>query len=145
MSDNPVIVEEKYAVSVEKLWQAITDPTQLKQWYFDIDNFKATTGHKFTFIGGDDKRSYLHRCIITEVVENEKLSYSWRYEGFEGNSIVTWEIFDEGDSSRLKLTHTGLETLTAANPDFLRSNFVAGWNHILGTSLKSFLEDKLAL
>ncbi len=56
----------------------------------------------------------------------EKLQYSWRYDGYEGNSFVTFELFAEGDKTRVKLTHEGLETLAAANQDFCKRELHAG-------------------
>jgi uncharacterized protein YndB with AHSA1/START domain len=73
------------------------------------------------------------------VVPGKKLQYSWRYEGHEGNSFVTFELFDEGDKTRLKLTHEGLETFPPT-PDFAKQNFVQGWTEIIGTNIKKFVE-----
>jgi len=77
---------------------------------------------------------------ITEVVPGKKLQYTWRYDGYEGNSFVTFELFAEGDKTRVKLTHEGLETLAAASKDFARANFLQGWEAIVGTNLKDFVE-----
>jgi uncharacterized protein YndB with AHSA1/START domain len=112
----------------------------MRQWYFDLADFKAETGFEFQFEGGPDDRKYLHKCRVTEVVPGKKLQYSWRYEGFEGNSFVTFELFPEGDTTRLKLTHEGLESFPQNNPDFAKKNFMAGWTDIIGTSLKEFVE-----
>ena len=59
-----------------------------------------------------------------------------------GNSFVTFEVFAEGDKTKLQLTHKGVETFPASNRDFAKENFVAGWEHIVGISLKEFLENK---
>ena len=75
-----------------------------------------------------------------EVITGRKLKYSWRYDGYEGNSFVTFELFAEGNSTRLKLTHEGLETFPINNPDFRKENFVEGWTQLIGLSLKEFLE-----
>ena len=74
------------------------------------------------------------------MIAGKKLSYSWRYDGYAGNSVVSFELFEEGNKTRLKLTHEGLETFPLSNPDFAKGNFVAGWNHILDKSLKVFVE-----
>ena len=85
---------------------------------------------------------FVHLCKITEVIPGAKLTYSWRYEGYEGISYVTWELFAEGTKTRLKLTHTGLETFpVTAHNDFAKTNFVAGWTALVGTSLSKFLEE----
>lgn len=75
-----------------------------------------------------------------EVIKEKKLTFSWRYDGFEGNSFVTFELSAEGEETKLKLTHTGLETFPANNPDFAKESFTEGWNYITGTSLKQFVE-----
>jgi len=74
------------------------------------------------------------------VIVGKKLVYSWRYDGYEGNSIVTFELFEEGNTTRVKLTHAGLETFPKDKPDFARESFVKGWTYIIGTSLKDFVE-----
>jgi uncharacterized protein YndB with AHSA1/START domain len=144
MKNEPIVVERTYNAPVEKVWKAITDKDQMKQWYFDLSDFKAEPGFEFQFEGGEDDRRYLHLCKITEVVDRQKLAYSWRYDGYEGNSFVTFELFPEGDKTRLRLTHTGLETFPQNNTDFAKENFVEGWTQIIGTSLKEFVEKEIA-
>ncbi len=139
MDNKPVVVETIYKASKEKVWNAITDKNEMKKWYFDIADFKPEVGFEFQFIGGTPEKSYLHLCKITEAVKESKLSYSWRYDGYEGKSFVTFELTAEGDNTKLKLTHKDLETFPADNPDFAKKNFEEGWNYILGTALKEFL------
>ena len=122
------------------MWQAITGKDQMKQWYFDPADFKPEPGFEFQFVGGKDDKSYLHLCKITKVVPGKKLQYSWGYKGYEGISFVTFELFSEGNKTRLVLTHDGLETFPATNEDFAKENFVEGWNTIIGTLLPKFVE-----
>jgi len=140
MKNEPFVIERTYNAPVERVWKAITDKDQMKQWYFDIAAFKPEVGFEFQFSGGNEGRKYVHLCKITEVVTDKKLTYSWRYDGYEGNSFVTFELFSEGDKTRLKLTHEGLETFPMNNPDFEKESFAGGWNYIIGTSLKEFAE-----
>jgi len=51
MTHEPLIIERSYNASVEKVWQAITDKEQMKQWYFDVSDFKPEVGFEFTFNG----------------------------------------------------------------------------------------------
>ncbi len=141
MKQEPFIIERTYNAPAEKVWKAITDKNEMKQWYFDLEEFKPEVGFEFRFKGGpEDGVQYLHVCIITEVITEQKLSYSWSYEGYEGTSYVTFELLEEGSKTKLKLTHEGLETFPANNKDFAKENFVAGWNQIIGVSLKDYLE-----
>ena len=69
----------------------------------------------------------------------KKLAYSWRYEGYGDDSLVTFELFAEGNKTRLKLMHEALESFPPM-PDFAGTNFVEGWSSLIGSSLKNFVE-----
>lgn len=140
MEHSPVIVERVYNAPISKVWTAITDKTEMKQWYFDLAEFKPEVGFKFQFMGGTEDNQYLHLCEILEVVPQKKLTYSWRYDGYEGNSFVTFELFEEGNNTRLKLTHLGLDSFPD-NKDFAKSNFEQGWDEIINTSLTHYLKN----
>ena len=142
MKAEPFVIERTFNAPVSKVWEAITDKSKMKQWYFDLAEFKPEVGFEFQFTGGNEGREYLHLCKIVEVIPEKKLRHSWRYDGYEGNSFVTFELFPEGDKTRLRLTHEGLETFPASIPDFAKENFVAGWTEIIGTLLKDFVEKK---
>lgn len=139
MEPDAIVIERIYNAPLERVWLAITDSEQMKKWYFDLEEFRAEAGFEFQFYGGTEEKQYLHLCRVTEVIPGKKLSYSWQYQGETGISFVTWELFAEGNKTRLRLTHSGLESFSAENPDLARKNFVAGWTEILGTNLVTFL------
>ena len=140
MKSDPFVIERTYEASISRVWKTITDKDEMKKWYFDLAEFKPVKGFEFQFEGGPDGRKYLHLCKITEVIPERKISYSWMYDGYEGNSLVTIELFAENEKTRLRLTHEGLDTFPKNNADFTKSNFAEGWNFIVGTSLKEYLE-----
>jgi uncharacterized protein YndB with AHSA1/START domain len=141
MSTEPFVIERTYDAPVERVWQAITDKHKMKQWYFDLADFKAEVGFEFSFTGGTPEKQYLHLCKVTEVEPGKKLTYSWKYEGYPGESFVTFELFPEGDGTRLKLTHRGLESFPhTEDGNFARESFAAGWTQIIGKNLKEFVE-----
>jgi len=142
MSNDPIVIERNYNAPVSKVWNALTDNNEMKQWYFNIPEFKPEVGFEFQFTAeGKEGEKFVHLCKVMEVVPGKKLTYSWRYEGFEGDSFVTFELSAEGEKTKLKLTHAGLETFPViANNAFAKENFVEGWNYITGTSLKQFVE-----
>ena len=92
MKQEPFVIERTFNAPVSKVWKAITDKDDMKQWYFDISAFKPEVGFEFEFTAGDDKMKYHHLCKITEVVPGKKLTYSWKYKGYEGMSYVTFEL-----------------------------------------------------
>ena len=140
-NEKNIVVEKTYNASAQKIWKALTDKNEMKKWYFDLKEFIPKIGFEFRFLGGpEDGIQYEHVCVITEVIHGQKLTYSWRYEGYAGISYVTFELFPEGKNTRIQLTHAGLETFPADNPDFAKENFAEGWTAIIGTSLKEYVE-----
>lgn len=140
MKSSPLILERIFNAPIARVWQAISNEDQLRQWSFDMTGFRPEVGVEFTFPGENEGRTFIHLCKVLEVIPGRKLSYSWRYRGFEGISYLTLELFDEGGKTRLKLTHEGLETFPQDNPDFARKNFEQGWTELIGVLLKKFVE-----
>jgi uncharacterized protein YndB with AHSA1/START domain len=139
MTTEPIVIERVFNAPINKVWTAISNRDEMKKWYFDLAEFKPEPGFEFSFIGGTEENKYTHLCKVTEAIPGKKLSYTWRYEGYEGNSEVSFELFPEGEKTKLVLTHRGLNSFPP-NPDFAKENFVAGWTHIVNISLKEFLE-----
>jgi uncharacterized protein YndB with AHSA1/START domain len=106
---------------------------------FDLKEFKPEIGFEFEFVIEHKGMNYHHLCKVTEVIPQKKIAYTWRYKGHDGDSLVAIELFADGEKTRLKLTHEGLETFPQT-PQFARNNFVEGWTQIIGSSLKEFLE-----
>lgn len=143
VKEAPVVVERTYDASVKRVWKALTDKEQMKEWYFTLDDFIPEKGFHFSFRGqGHKGEQYVHHCIITEMIPYKKLQYSWAYENYKGYSLVTFELFEEGEQTRVKLTHHGLETFPQNNADFARSSFNGGWTELIGNSLPKFLSEK---
>lgn len=140
MKANPFLIERTFQAPVSKVWEAITDPAKMKQWYFDLEKFKPEVGFKFQFLAGDEKKKYLHICKVTEVGEGKTLEYSWSYDNYPGQSWVKFELSGAGTGTRLKLTHTGIDSFPKDNPAFAKESFAAGWTQIIATNLKNFLD-----
>lgn len=141
MNNESIVVEQWMDAAPDVVWQALTQPQKMKQWYFDIPEFQPLTGFTFSFAGqGKKGATYHHLCRIGEVIPAKKLEHSWRYESYEGDSFVTFALEEENGGTRVRLTHSGLESFPQSNPDFARENFVEGWTYIIKSSLKDFVE-----
>jgi uncharacterized protein YndB with AHSA1/START domain len=135
----PIVIERIFNAPVPRVWQALTDVDQMREWYFDLKEFKAQIGFEFDFVVEHEGNSYHHLCRVTEVIPERKIAYTWRYKGEPGDSLVTLELSPEGERTRLKLTHTGIETFPKT-PAYARKNFEAGWNTIVNSELRQFVE-----
>lgn len=141
MSNTPFVIERTYNAPIAMVWKALTNNDDMKKWYFQLKDFRPEAGFEFSFYGGTPEKSYLHLCKVTQVVPGKKIAYSWQYDGYEGYSEVTFELFEEGDSTRLRLTHSGLESFPKDDPNFAPESFAKGWTHITGISLKNYVEN----
>jgi uncharacterized protein YndB with AHSA1/START domain len=135
-----IVIDRTLNVPVARVWEALNDVGKIRHWYFDLKEFKPKAGFEFEFVVEHEGHSYHHLCRVTEVIPQRKLAYTWRYKGERGDSLVTFELFAEGEKTRLKLTHTGIETFPKT-PAYARKNFEAGWTGI-ATELENFLEGK---
>ena len=137
----PIVIERNFKASTAIIWNALTDLSQLKKWYFDLDGFQPVPGFRFRFAGkGSTGEEYMHDCRVLEVIPGKKIAYSWTYENREGYSVVSFELFPDGDQTRLVLTHTGVASFAANGSDFMNESFTQGWTEIIGNQLRLFLE-----
>ena len=137
-SSELLVVERTIDAPAAQVWQAMTMKDAMSDWFFDLKEFKAQAGFEFEFTVEHEGNTYRHLCKVTEAVPHKKLAFTWRYHGHEGNSLVTFELFPEGNKTKMKLTHSGLETFPKT-PQFARKNFEGGWSAIT-TALKEHVE-----
>jgi uncharacterized protein YndB with AHSA1/START domain len=136
MNTEPLVFERTYHAPIQQVWEAFTDKDKMRKWYFDVDDFKPEVGFEFHFYGEKDGQKFYHNCVVIEVIPGKKLVHTWAYENYTGEALLTIELFDEGDKTRLKLTHAGLETFAV----FSTEDFTIGWTYFTGKALPEFLE-----
>lgn len=140
MDDTAIIIEKLYRASISRIWRAITDKDQMKEWYFTIDDFELKQDSVFNFYVDGDKEVYHHQCIIKEIIPEKKLSHTWTHPSHSnGESLLTWILQPTVGGTKVTLTHQGVDTFVDAGESFTRESFKAGWNEILKTSLREYL------
>lgn len=140
-TDKPVIIEENFTVSINKLWSAITEVNRMKKWFFEnIESFEPTVGFKTKFIVQNEDRIFPHLWEITEVIPKERICYNWKYAGYEGDSFITFEISKSKQGSKLVLTHKVTESFTTNIEEFKRESCIGGWNWFIKNQLKNYLD-----
>lgn len=144
MKNEPVVVERILKAPVSRVWSALTDLKKMQQWYFPmLTDFRPEVGFETSFDVKHSGKVFPHIWKVTEVIPNKKISYEWRFKDYPGDSEVSFELFAEGDHTRIVCTHTGIETFRGdINPDLAKHNFVEGWTHFMGTALKNFVEQE---
>lgn len=144
-TDPPVIVEETFDVSPAVLWAAVTEPRQMRLWFFEnIESFEPRTEFETRFVVENDGRKFVHLWKITKVEPLKKITYNWKYEGYPGDSFVTFEISEQGQKTRLKLVHTFTEDFPEGIPEFTRESCFGGWRYFINESLRGYLDSEEA-
>lgn len=141
--DKQVLIEHKFNTNIEKLWYAITKPEEMRVWLFEnIPDFKAEVGFKTQFPVKSGEHTFTHLWRVTKVVLFQKITYNWKYEEYPGDSFVTFEMFEEQDKTRLKLTTEVVEDFPDEIPEFSSESCIGGWNYLIEENLKRFLDGK---
>jgi len=86
--------------SPEKVWQALTDPAQLREWApFDADKNMGAAGTtvKLTTVGAPSPR--ITETRVTRADAPRLLEYNW------GGQEIRWELEALGGGTRLTLWH----------------------------------------
>jgi uncharacterized protein YndB with AHSA1/START domain len=136
----PLIIERTMNAPVEAVWKALTDITTLKKWLPIFPDFKPEVGFETRFkLGPSEDRQYEHICQVTEAVEGQKLTYSWRYEGYPGDAYVTYDLVPEGQKTKIVLTYQITEPFPLDNPDFAPEMAAKGWEYTLN-ALQQYIE-----
>jgi uncharacterized protein YndB with AHSA1/START domain len=139
-----VKIRQQFKAKVSEVWKSITDKNEMKGWYFELEEFIPEVGFEFKFWGESETRKYLHLCRVTEVIEGSKICYTWEYDKIPGTTVVCFEIHPiSGNTGELVLTHSGFETFPEEMNELVPANFEKGWKHIIGTSLKDYLDKKV--
>ncbi|MEX0986983.1 MAG: SRPBCC domain-containing protein [Bacteroidales bacterium] len=134
-------VEELLIATVDEVWEAITVPEQMKQWYFEeIPDFKPEVGFKTRFRIEANGRSFTHIWEVTKVVPMQEIAYNWSYEEYFGMGSVSFKLNSNGEKTRLTLTNKGLETFPQENPEFSEESCRGGWEYFIKGNLPKFLQ-----
>ena len=144
MKNEPIVVERTYHAPVKAVWEAITNVDKMRQWYFpSLGEFEPEVGFETRFDVWHDDKIFVHIWKVKEVEPLKKISYEWKFGGYPGDSVVSWELFSDGEGTRIVLTHTSVETFRGdLHPDLAVHNFVAGWTDFIGKKLKDFVEEE---
>jgi len=141
-TDQPIIISDTYAASADRVWRAISDLNQMRQWYFEmLPDFQAVTGFETDFLITNEGRQFHHHWRVTDVVPGERLTYEWVVDGYPGRSVTIWDLKAGEGTTTLTLTCNILEDFPGDIPEFKRESGFAGWTFFIKEQLKDFLEN----
>jgi uncharacterized protein YndB with AHSA1/START domain len=138
------IVEEiEIAAPPERVFQAITDPMQLRNWWskegfskMDFWEWKPAKGAKYSARwDGAKGEVFSLRGEIVEFDPPRLLTYTWEPSwSKQPTSLVRWELRAAGGGTHVRVTHSGL----GGYPDAIK-DYRSGWPDAVA-GLKAFVE-----
>jgi len=136
----PIIKEVVINAHASKVWAALTEKEQLAKWFHASDDYTGETGKTFHMDALHEGKNYLHTLTITEQIPEQKLSLDWHINGDVGVTHVTYLLEPQGESTKVTVTHSGFENYERAAAEDNRSGYDAGWEHVLFSLLKPYVE-----
>jgi uncharacterized protein YndB with AHSA1/START domain len=128
------------AAPIERVWEALTTPDQIKQWFFGVDTETDwRKGSPIVHRGEYQGRPYEDRGQILDIEPPSRLVHShWSpVSGLpdvpENHEIVTWELSERDGGTELTVRESNL-----ASEDAKRAS-EESWRMMLG-NLKVLLE-----
>jgi len=139
-NEDPVVVEQELPSTMEELWSAITDPNQMRRWYFDvIPDFRPEVGFSTEFVVQSGERSFLHRWTVTEVDSPNRIRYSWTFEGYPGEGYSEFELVPRGGGTLCRLSYVTVADFPDDVPEFTRDSCLNGWTYLIHERLKDYV------
>jgi uncharacterized protein YndB with AHSA1/START domain len=108
------------------VYHALTDAGQMERWIGSKGSIDPRRGGKIDFGWG------MGPVKIIDLVPDEKLSYSWQWEG-EPETITTWTLDGSGGKTRVTVVQSGFA------PDRNGEDYFIGWCKFIAR-LKAMLE-----
>jgi uncharacterized protein YndB with AHSA1/START domain len=106
---------------IERVWKAITTPSEMKQWFFGVDTEADwRPGGRLIHRGEYQGKAYVDKGEILEVDPPRRLVHThWSdVSGLpaapEHYQQVAWDLVDRGDATELSITERNLPSAEAA-------------------------------
>lgn len=107
---------------VHKVWQALIDPAQIKEYFFGtnaVSDWKE--GSKLYFRGEWEGKQYEDKGTILEMKEDRLLKYNY-YSNFsalpdepENYQVITYSLSEENNGTRLDILQENVDTQERAD------------------------------
>jgi len=116
-SDSALEIRRIYKASRERVFQAWTDPDQLKKWFAVSEGFKTPIAEVDLQVGSPYRIGMqppggdavlIAGGVYQQISPPEKLVFTWRWETPDPNepeTLVTVEFYEQGDDTEVVLKH----------------------------------------
>ena len=132
-------LQKTFPVSTAKLWEALTELKQMKQWYFkELNAFCPEVGFETSFAFEYQGKTFTHLWRIYEVIHKKRIAYHWQYKEYEGDSTVSFELVESPKGVQLQIEAKIIKSFPPMD-EFSTKNMEAGWRELIEERLNTFL------
>jgi uncharacterized protein YndB with AHSA1/START domain len=130
-------ISRTFTASCARLFQAWTEPAELKQWFGVADGYTTPIAEVDLRVGGHYRlgmqppgsdQILIAEGIYREILPSAKIVFTWRWETSQPDepyTLVTVKFHARGDLTEVELTHEQFTTATA------RDEHAQGWQGCL--------------
>lgn len=141
-SKDALFIETKIDTSVEKVWEAWTEPSVIMKWFGSDPkgivlsaklDLRAGGSFEVVFKDGDQTE---HTCygIYTDIEKFSKLTFTWHWKSEPGvESFIVLQLTEEGKSTKMQFEHKNFGNGS-------KHDYVKGWQSTF-VKLKQLLGD----
>lgn len=134
-----LVIKKELKAPPHLVFNAWSKPKLLMKWAFPFQNWKSSTQsefkvgghftHKVTDVDGTD---HTHAGKYLEIIENQKIVFTWNVRDDEETLISVVITVLEGDTTEISLTHEYFPN------EELRNRYYETWNNCMN-NLEKFL------
>lgn len=107
---------------LELVYQAVTDPKAIPEWWGQrnsttiVDQMDVKKGGIWRYIQREaDGSEYAFNGVYHEIVPNERVTYTFEFEGMMGHILLETVSFEERDSKTTMTTHSVFQSVEDRN------------------------------
>jgi uncharacterized protein YndB with AHSA1/START domain len=132
-TDREIHIERIFNASRDRVWQAMTDPRLIAQWWgrgnkLVIEKFELERGGHWRFVEHGPEGVHGFEGRFREVTPPERVVQTFEWDGMPAYVIIETMVLEELGDGRTKLVTTSLFHTTEERDGMLQSGMEGGLN-----------------
>jgi uncharacterized protein YndB with AHSA1/START domain len=133
-SDREILVVRDFDASRDRVWRAYTQPELVAQWWgrgnkLDVERYEVVRGGHWRFVEhAPDGNTHGFEGRFREVTPQERLVYTFEWDGMPGYTILETATFEAIGPTRTRVSARALFFSTEERDGMLHSGMEGGLN-----------------
>jgi uncharacterized protein YndB with AHSA1/START domain len=132
-AEREIRIERVFDASRDRVWRAFTEPALVAQWWgrgnhLVIERMEVERGGNWRFVEHAPDGTHGFEGRYREVTPQERLAYTFEWDGLPGHVIIETATFEELGDGRTRVVTTALFHTTEERDGMLHSGMEGGLN-----------------